>query len=256
MKFVKSYKLNEMCTITYVPHSFVDEGFMIMDNRDESINRPAKFPAIYKEYGTELLYPKDKRAGGTWIGVSKKNTLLALMNGAFKHHERKASYRKSRGIVVKELLASNSIKAAFEEYDCSGIEAFYGVAFTWESGVRIFELVWDGNQKFMNEKDADVPHLWSAAMTYSPEQHRFRETAFHHFLENRDPHKKISDELWKFHHLREIAGKEGLRIDRGILKTTSISQFRYRPQKGSFFRYKDLLTEEETRIPVDWWSQK
>lgn len=241
-----------MCTITYVPDSVVDKGFIIMDNRDESINRPAKFPEIYKEYGTELLYPKDKLAGGTWIGVSRKNTLMALMNGAFKQHKRKSSYRKSRGIVVKELLASNSIKAAFEEYDCTGIEAFYGVAFTWESDVRIFELIWDGNQKFMNEKDAASPHLWSAAMTYSTEQHHFKEKAFHDFLKNRDPDEKVSEELWKFHHLRKIEGREGLRIDRGILKTTSISQFCHGPEKGSFFRYQDLLTEEETKLPVEW----
>src|SRR5699024_12405831 len=96
-------------TITYIPRTGKNKGFTVTDNRDESVNRPADLPKVYKEYGTQLFYPKDKKAGGTWIGLSKQNRLITLMNGAFTQHKRQKSYRKSRGVVVKELLALNDV---------------------------------------------------------------------------------------------------------------------------------------------------
>src|SRR5699024_7842498 len=111
-----------MCTLSYIPNTRNKGEFIVTDNRDESVERPAHFPQVYQELNTELLYPKDKTAGGTWIGISRKKQMMALMNGAFKQHKRKKSYKKSRGLVVQELLASDDIKKAFEEYDLEGIE--------------------------------------------------------------------------------------------------------------------------------------
>ena len=45
-------------------------------------------------------------AGGTWIGLSDKKRLVCLLNGGYEIHEREASYRVSRGVIVKEVLKS------------------------------------------------------------------------------------------------------------------------------------------------------
>src|SRR5690625_7813334 len=86
-----------MCTITYIPNPEKESSFFVTDNRDESVNRPAKFPEIYREYGVSLYYPKDLEKGGTWFGVSDKKRMMCLMNGAFSKYKRKPPYRKSRG---------------------------------------------------------------------------------------------------------------------------------------------------------------
>lgn len=241
-----------MCTITYIPDNEEKNGFVVTDNRDESINRPAEFPQLYHEYKTQLFYPKDKRAGGTWIGVSKTKRVMALMNGAFIQHKRRTSYRKSRGIVVKEILAADNFRNAIKEYDFKGIEPFFGVVFSWRTQMEVFELIWDGLEIYLNEKDASQPKIWSSAMTYSPEQHQKREAVFEEFL---DQYKEVGvqpDSLWSFHHLKGDGKDEGLLINRGELRTTSVSQIVYLKDAPLYFRYEDVLTREEQQGEVIW----
>ena len=52
-----------------------------------------------------MLFPKDKTAGGSWIGVSDKNRVLCVLNGGFAFHQRQSFYRLSRGVVMRDLLA-------------------------------------------------------------------------------------------------------------------------------------------------------
>lgn len=241
-----------MCTLSYIPNTRNKGEFIVTDNRDESVERPAHFPEVYQELNTELLYPKDKTAGGTWIGISRKKQMMALMNGAFKQHERKKSYKKSRGLVVKELLAADDIKKAFEEYDLEGIEAFFAVVFTWNVGVEIYEMIWDEKNAYLNAMDASKPHLWSAAMTYSAEQHQHKLKAFEGFLIQNQDSDNIAKEVWDFHQLRELNGKEGMVIDRGILKTTSVTQYLHSNSDRNSIRYKDLITGKEGVQEVSW----
>lgn len=91
-----------MCTITFTPIS--NHGFILTSNRDEAPGRETLPPEIYNEDGVKLLYPKDAVAGGTWIGVSDRKRVASLMNGGFVAHEPKQSYRKSRGVVLKDIL--------------------------------------------------------------------------------------------------------------------------------------------------------
>ena len=82
---------------------------MLISNRDEAVSRKTIPPKLYEENEVSLVYPKDEVAGGTWIGSSSKNRLLCLLNGAFVKHDRKSSYKKSRGIIVKELLGVSDV---------------------------------------------------------------------------------------------------------------------------------------------------
>jgi hypothetical protein len=68
-----------MCTVTFVP---VKNGFIFTSNRDEKINRPTISPKIYEDFNFKLMYPKDEKAGGTWIVSKNDGTCIVLLNGA------------------------------------------------------------------------------------------------------------------------------------------------------------------------------
>ncbi|HLR36971.1 MAG TPA: NRDE family protein [Chitinophagaceae bacterium] len=239
-----------MCTLSYIPGNTQSNTFIITSNRDESIQRSACMPQKYDEYQTQLYYPKDKKAGGTWIGISRMNTFMSLMNGAFHKHKRKKKYRKSRGVVLKELLSSPAIFQTINTYDFQGIEPFFSILVTWDQDIKIHELVWDGTKLFLNEKDAGEPHLWSSMMSYSSEQHNKKFLEFQRFLKR---HKQVSPELiWDFHHIRRFKNDEGLLIDRGELQTTSISQFCHHFKNEDNFRFEDLTNHQEQNNFIAW----
>ena len=78
-----------MCTVTFLPLGNTD--FILTSNRDEQRLRETLPPKIYEEDGVEMLFPKDKVAGGTWIGTSSKKRLVCVLNGGFIKHKRKES---------------------------------------------------------------------------------------------------------------------------------------------------------------------
>ena len=75
-----------MCTVTIFPTR--NNDFVLTSNRDETPNRISLKPDFYNIEDTKMLYPKDKLAGGTWIGISEKNRVICLLNGGFKIHKR------------------------------------------------------------------------------------------------------------------------------------------------------------------------
>lgn len=238
-----------MCTLTYIPLPQKNPSFILTDNRDEAVNRPADFPAVYEELESQLFYPKDLQAGGTWFGISQRKRAMALLNGAFQRHERKDGYRKSRGTVVKELLAAENLEKTIQNYNFEGIEAFYGVIFSWEEETEILEVIWDGNKLTLLKKDTSRAQIWSSAMTFSPEEHQRKKKVFEKFMEDNNSSEALPELIWDFHQSEE----GGMILDFGILKTTSISSFIH-TEDGDFFRYKDLIAKEEQEDMIFWKS--
>ncbi|HET8809032.1 MAG TPA: NRDE family protein [Flavobacteriaceae bacterium] len=222
-----------MCTLSFVPSLKNSEKFTVTSNRDESPNRKTIAPKTYSEMGIELLYPKDEVAGGTWIGASSKNRLVCLMNGAFGPHERKESYRMSRGVVVKKMLASENTERFIENVDLEAVEPFTIIVVDWGSKLELRKLIWDGTKKY-SENLPVQPYIWSASMLYSEETKRERERIFENFIKEHSG--KLSEkQLLEFH--------KCFIIDRTFVKTTSITQF-VRKAKTSKMVYNDLQTEK------------
>src|SRR5690606_8166712 len=136
-----------MCTVTFIPLGKTD--FILTTNRDEAPNRETLDPNFYVEDEVKLLYPKDKVAGGTWVGVSDKNRLVCLMNGGFTQHIRQDTYKLSRGIVVKDLLSSDHILKSIKDYNLLGVEPFTIILVDWNTDLLFFEWVWDGTAKHL-----------------------------------------------------------------------------------------------------------
>lgn len=228
-----------MCTITFIPKS--NHSFILTSNRDEAPGRDTFPPEVYEENGAKLMYPKDALAGGTWIGLSDYKRVVCLMNGGFVAHERKAFYRKSRGVVVKDFLKAENLRSAIENYDFDEIEPFTIVFVEWINDLRLYQLVWDGVAYHFSEEPL-APQIWSSSPLYPEDLKKKREKWFSEFLfENLKPSE---EELLQFH---KIAGEgnllSNLVMDRGFVKTKSITQIVNNNDKVSM-RYEDLQKNE------------
>lgn len=222
-----------MCTLSFVPSKKEPFNFIMTSNRDESPGRETIPPKKYSEMGSEMWYPKDEVAGGTWIGVSSKKRLVCLMNGGFGRHQRKKTYRKSRGVVVKELLSAAESAACMERSDFTDIEPFTIVVVDWTSKLALWQLIWDGTEKHLTALPIK-PYIWSASMLYSEATKKERAQLFDRFIAGNREGITVQA-LFDFH--------QQFKIDRGVVKTTSITQFVHRGGISEMV-YHDLKKEK------------
>src|SRR5690349_14149458 len=146
-----------MCTVSFVKSN---GRIIITSNRDEKIIRPAAIPPRnYTVNGKNVIFPKDPKAGGTWYIVDEKGTVLVLLNGAEEKHQLESSYRKSRGLIVLELISEDSSKDYWDKINLDNIEPFTIVLF---QDNQLFQLRWNGNQKEKVILDTDEKHIWSS----------------------------------------------------------------------------------------------
>lgn len=210
---------NYMCTVTITPKE--NNGFVLTSNRDEAPTRVSLPPLVYTIEDVKVLFPKDELSGGTWIGISKRNRLICVLNGGFVIHKRKAEYRKSRGIVAKDFMVADDIVDSIEKYNLDDIEPFTIVIADWNNGLKFFELVWDGSEKHFSELPLE-PKLWSSSTLYNESMKAERQKWFNDFIteNNLEP-----EALMKFHQEAGSHNKDyGVVMDRSFVKTTSITQ--------------------------------
>lgn len=176
-----------MCSVVFIPNG---DKYYFVSLRDESPHRPkASVPVIYRENGSEILSPRDAKAGGTWLGVTSTGTVIILLNGGFKKHEVQVTYRKSRGLIVSELLASKSPVINWALMDMKGIEPHTLVVWYEE---KLFHLVWDGINKTEIILNPNQPHLWSSATLYEDEARVNRSILFKKWIETNTPINSLS----------------------------------------------------------------
>lgn len=208
-----------MCTVTIIPQGTND--FILTSNRDEAPNRVSSSPDFYQFEGVKMLFPKDELSAGTWIGVSEKNRLVCVLNGGFEIHERKASYRKSRGLVAKDFMIAENIISTVETYNLNDIEPFTMVLVDWNQKLKFMELVWDGDKKHFRELSI-ATKLWSSSTLYSEEMKLERQQWFKEF---RAINNLNAESILRFHNKAGRDNKDyGVVMDRGVVKTTSITQ--------------------------------
>lgn len=220
------------------------KNFVLTSNRDEAPGRETIAPEVYTEKGVKMAFPKDMVSGGTWLGISERNRLINLLNGGFEKHLRRPPYRLSRGVVVKELLAAEDFLKAIENFNFLDIEPFTLIMVEWQKGLAFTEFVWDGSKKHLKNLPLE-PQIRSSTPLYASEVKKQREKWFKEFQKQ----KNITPEgLLNFH---TSAGEgdqtNGLVMDRGFVKTRSISQIILSEGKLSF-DYNDLETKKESKM--------
>ncbi len=234
-----------MCTVSFFPKE--NNDFILTSNRDESPNRNTIPPEIYSVEGVNLLFPKDKKAGGTWIGVSDKKRLICLLNGGFQAHIPKQKYRLSRGVIVTNLLTCDDVVSEIENLNLIGIESFTIILADYKEELHLYELVWDGTIKHFSEKPLK-PIIWSSSLLYSAEIKKKRSIWFSEFLKE---HQNPSEaEILNFHKTAGEGNKKtNLVMDRGFVRTKSITRIK-KMENQVEMNYEDLQSQQNKTVKL------
>ncbi len=166
-----------MCTVVFIPEN---DKFYFASLRDESpLRSKALLPEINKSNEVHYLSPKDSKEGGTWVGVNNRGSVIILLNGGLQNHKRKEKYRKSRGLIVNELLSSDMPLVDWSLLRLDDIEPFTLVVFDKNN---LFELVWDGVQRMKIQINTSIAHIWSSSTLYDADAKANRESNFRKWL--------------------------------------------------------------------------
>jgi hypothetical protein len=224
-----------MCTVVYIPGNS-KQYFASL--RDESpLRSKAIVPEKYTENDVSYLSPVDSQAGGSWIGVNTHGILIILLNGGFENHKKKKSYRKSRGLIVKELLLSAMPVIEWSLMKLDGIEPFTLIV---AAEKNLFRLVWDGEQKHRINLDMERPHIFSSSTLYNAQARNYREDLFENWIAMNPPVTKLS--LLNFFN-SSTDKKNGFLIDRdGEIKTLSYTFVEIDLQVAAVMDYYNLHT--------------
>lgn len=227
-----------MCTVSFVCSN---NKIIITSNRDEQVLRPAIEPKNYLINNKNIFFPKDPKAGGTWFAITENATVLVLLNGASEKHKWQPPYRKSRGLILLDIISSFSPINEWKEINLLEIEPFTLVLFQDQ---KLYQLRWNGLMKETVLLDTNKNYVWSSSTLYPKNIRDKRSEWFYQFLETKP---EISEnEMFNFHRYTENENSEnGLIINRNDnLKTLSITQTVLEDNKVSLMHY-DLLNHKE-----------
>ena len=152
-----------MCTVLFIPNK---SKSYFASLRDESPSRATNSPEVFFDSGCAFIAPTDALSGGTWIGVNEYQNIIILLNGGFENHEKNIIYKKSRGLIVSELLTSKLPVLDWNLMDLEEIEPFTLIVYSEE---LLFQLVWDGTSKHRKKIDTKLPYIWCSSTLYNQE---------------------------------------------------------------------------------------
>lgn len=234
-----------MCTVTYIP---IETGkFILTSNRDERIVRSTSSPRTESINGTNVFFPRDEQAGGTWIAAGDNGRVCCLLNGAFEKHERKELYLKSRGKIVLEAFEFEDLSEFFQDVTLDDVEPFTLIIVDNSEQSELYEFRWDGNKKHLIELDILTHKIWSSATLYSKQIREDRENWFNTWLKAKTQIER--DSIMSFHSFSHGNDPENdVIMERtGGLKTVSITQIEFSGNSFSM-HYFDLLKEQKSTL--------
>jgi hypothetical protein len=233
-----------MCTVVFIPG---ENKQYFASLRDENpLRAKAITPEKYTENDVSYLSPVDSEAGGSWIGVNTNGILIILLNGGFKSHEKKKFYRKSRGLIVKELLLSAMPVIEWSIMDMDGIEPYTLIV---AADKNLFRLVWDGEKKHRFNLDMERAHIFSSSTLYNAQARAYRQEMFESWIDMNPPVTKLS--LLDFFNT-STDKQNGFIIDRdGKMKTLSYTFVEIDPQVSTVMDYYNLHNYNHTSSKID-----
>ena len=222
-----------MCTVLYIP---VNGRFYFASLRDENPARPtAKPPFIESGAGYRFLAPADPLAGGTWAGINSYENVIILLNGGFENHTRTGRYKKSRGLIVNELLKAVYPMVEWSMINMEEVEPYTLVV--WSEN-KLFQLTWDGVVKHRLLLDQQQPAIWSSSTLYTSTVKQKRKLLFDEWIST-GPVITQQTVLSFFESFTD--DKNGFIMHRSPeLKTLSYSFIELIPAEQGIFNYNDF----------------
>lgn len=227
-----------MCTVSFIS---AGDKKIITSNRDENIQRPkASAPDFEILNNKKIIFPKDSKAGGTWFAAADNGIVAVLLNGAFVKHTPASPYRKSRGLVLLEIIEAEDPVSFYKTTNLQGIEPFTLVLY--QQGI-LYELRWDGKDKHELLLNSSGNYIWSSATLYTAEVIQHRKNLFDHFVA--DTKTMTAGLIHQFHSNNHEDDENGFVINRQTgLKTFSITQAILQPDTINFM-HTDLLQHQQ-----------
>jgi hypothetical protein len=189
-----------MCTVTFIP---ANGKYYFASLRDENPERQrAIIPEqIYTAGKCSFIAPVDPLGGGTWAGVNELGNVIILLNGGFKNHTKKNDYVKSRGSIVTYLLKVEAPLNDWYLMELDNIEPFTLIVWANE---KLFQLIWDGDQKYQFELSKEETHIWSSSTLYDERAKKIRLKLFADWISTKPSVSKLSllnffknyDDIW------------------------------------------------------------
>jgi len=241
-----------MCTVTYLPQS--NNSFILTSNRDEdTLRQIALPPSKYKINDVTIYYPKDPKAGGTWIATGANGFTVCLLNGAFTKHAPTNNYRKSRGLVLLDFFSFENQYDFIAQYNFTNIEPFSLIFVKHKNNkVGLCELKWDGIKAHHISHDSSLPHIWSSVTLYSKEVVNLREQWFNEWIKENDTFTKES--ILMFHRFGGLGSKDNdLVMKNGNKKTVSICSINKISEVVTEITYEDLVNKKvSSNVIIDF----
>lgn len=99
-----------MCLLITLVGVDPDHSIVVASNRDERRDRPSAPPGLFVGERRRILSPRDREAGGTWIGVNDLGLFVGLTN--LKGAAEAGRGAPSRGHLPHAALDQDSVEAA------------------------------------------------------------------------------------------------------------------------------------------------
>ena len=146
-------------------------------------------------------------------------------------------YKKSRGIIVKDLLKIDDIYKGLEAIDLDNVEQFTLTIVDWNDTLELIEFVWDGKKKHL-KKLPQMPHIWSSSTLYDTSVKELRKNWFTDWQQQQNfSQKSILD----FHHTAGIGDPNiDVVMDRKVGGTVSITSIK-KENATILIRYEDVI---------------
>lgn len=232
-----------MCTVTYLP---TPTGFILTSSRDEYDVRATLMPATYKIKEQFLSFPKDVKAGGTWIAASEYNKVACLLNGAFENFEPKENHIVSRGKILLDYFNYDTSEDFVKTVDCSQVAPFTLLMLDVKGKIKINQFRWDGDRKFIQSIDSQKPRIWASATLYDKSIRDERKRWFTKWLSSNN-----NDDIKSFHlsdHTEDQANNIVMKREAG-LQTVSLTQI-VKEQETFYMLYHDLKEKLNSKIDL------
>lgn len=121
-------------------------------NRDEARSRHEYPTLFYPDGDTNIVYPRDIQAGGTWFGVSRSGVTLALLN---RYQDPQALGKQSRGWLIPKLLKFKSLGEMRGYFgDQFGFADYNPFDLVMIDAKQIVQLSWNGRDSRWQEHHA------------------------------------------------------------------------------------------------------
>ncbi|WP_092815593.1 NRDE family protein [Halopenitus malekzadehii] len=133
-----------MCTLALAWHVFPGTPIAVGANRDEQLDRPAEPPQLRPDRSPAVIAPRDREAGGTWMGLTETGLYVLLTN---RWLATPIDGDRSRGLLVDDCLdratareAVSHVRAEIEDHGRS----YAGFSLVLADSTAAFLLVNDG----------------------------------------------------------------------------------------------------------------